>query len=429
MTDNARLTTDDTFLEDDDETASRVAKKQMQFRRMRRQGARHTLADLEDNPDLAISLTLAYFEITEQDTAANEGAETFGNRLCREFSARMPDVTLSSLSHIAPYSQQPVDFDKNMGIETALRQAIDIFDDNRAQRPEILPLGSHLVLGIRLAAEQTSLADRRQSLDELFVKPLSRQLATDLRNQQNLLIDDVAWRTSLASIGVRGMKHDELTIDDLQSSQQMASQRTSQLTSGSQTLTQPSVVADDDAEDADSAASTALRTQNLSNALSRLRLLTTLEAPITSQSKNEALILDHWSQGGDPLAYDYEGKTAELAGTINLQGSAMTAEVSQKVKRKKKKEQARDVKRRKLDEKVAESSQRSSQGLARPGEPVMSSQQVLGSRQLHSQAAPTSSQIFESQLTTASQPVSGVYGNRPSIGRRSLGRRGRRAGF
>ena len=118
-----------------------------------------------------------------------------------------------------------------------------------------------------------------------------------------------------------------------------------------------------------------------------------------------------------------------MAGTVGLKGSAMTAEVSQQVKRKKKKEQERNTKRRKLEEEVTRSNQRTSQGATGLS---TSSQQVSGNRQWRLQAgtqpeAMFSSQVLESQLTTASQPLPGAYGRRPP--KRLAGRRARRAGF
>lgn len=426
MTEKTRVLADDTFIDDDDATIIPL-KKQARFRRIKRQGARHTLADLDENPDLAISLKLAYEETTILDRDLNDSMETVINSTHEGFASTLPDLILDSLATFCTAMKPPIDFDNTLDLATTFRQVLHNTDDNLDSRLSIAPLAASNLLDIGAAQEQVSVLDHQQDLHSLFVQPLLQNVATATIDAQAHLLKSVAWRTALAGLGVYRTPEAESTVNS-QSSEPMPSQRSSQITSASRVLTQNTTAGTEDGEDGEAAFSAAQRTQALSSAISRLSLLTHVQMPETSQSKNETLILDHWSEGGDPSAYDYEEKTAALAGTINLKGSAMTAEVSQQVKRKKKKEQARNVKRRKIEESIAENSQRSSQSMAQPGS---SSQQPVDRRlrsQAASQAEPMASQTFESQLTTASQPVSGAYGGRRSLGGLG-GRRGRRAGF
>jgi len=429
MMDKTRVLADDTFIDDDDTTIS-LPKRQARFRRIKRQGARHTLADLDENPNLVISLRLAYDELIVLDKDMNDSLQIVINRTHECLASMLPDLVLGSLATFCTAIEPPVDLDNSMDLGTLIRQVLLNADDNMESRLSIAPLGLSDLLGTGAASEQVSLVDHKHNLYTLFVQPLLQQLVTATTDAQTELLNRIAWRTALAGLGVCRIQEVDSTVNS-QSSEPMPSQPSSQITSASQVNTQATTA---ETEDGEAALSAAQRTQAISSAISRLSLLTRLQMPETSQSKNETLILDHWLEGGDPAAYDYEEKTAALAGTINLKGSAMTAEVSQQVKRKKKKEQARNVKRRKIEERVAENSQRSSQSMALPNP---SSQQPIGNRRLRSNAAsqaePMSSQALESQLTTASQPVSGAYGSRPSMNRRSLGglgaRRGRRAGF
>jgi len=433
LTDKTRVFADDTFIDDDD-TAPSLLKRHAWYRQIRRQGARHTLADLEESPNLVISLGLAYNEMTERVEDPDDSIGTIINRTSEGFTLTKPDFALDSLASFCPALRLAAESDNSVDLVNMFQQVLQNSFDDPEHRLSIVALGANKVLGsgFGLAQGQVSLADLELRLHSLFVQPL-HQVTTALLENQAHLVKSIAWRSSLAGVGICRVQGVNSVINT-QLSEPTPSQHSSQIAPASQRSTQTSTVEAEADEDEEAAASAAQLTQAISPAISRLQFLTHVQMPITSQSKNEALILDHWAQGGDPAAYDYEGKTAALAGTINLEGSAMTAEVNQQVKRKKKKEQARNVKRRKLEESIAESSQRSIHNMAAPG---LSSQQSVGNRRLGPQAAsqaePMSSQTFESQLTTASQPVSGAYGGRSSIGRRSLGglasRRGRRAGF
>jgi len=181
----------------------------------------------------------------------------------------------------------------------------------------------------------------------------------------------------------------------------------------------------------DEIAEEAQRMESISNAVQRLQSLTIVDTPPTSQSNISALILNHWQLDTDPASYDYDVKTAEQAGTINLEGSAMTGDAVQQQKRKQQKDQERLGKRQKVADRLATSqmsqmSQRS-QDTVQTSMPTISSQPAAFSGIPSSQAFMPSSQIFESQMTTSSQPAGG-RGRLFGLGRAG-GRRGRRAGF
>lgn len=426
---------EDDFL-DDDEHENGMSRPQPLMHKLRRQGHRSLVNDeLWEQHDLTMPFDAVYDEITK----SVERIDISVDELVQAIHADSTDTHLEILSSYLPHSIAPqglgMERDVFVELQTAMASRTTMSDT-----ATIAPLGPAKILNTGL--DGSSSAGRREAIRTVYASSLSRIFPGALRHYHDDLIEDIVLTTTFARHGIPPAELDVRTAPIVQSSHDLGSQafRSSQATAIQNS--QRSVRGGDALEDQtpEEVTMEAQRIEGISNAVRRLQTLTILDTPPTSQSNITALTLNHWQIGTNPTSYDYDIKTAEQAGTISLEGSAMTGDAVQQQKRKQQKDQERLGKRQKVADRLAASqlSQQLSQQTqqtrqTRPSQdaamPVMSSQPAAAafSGIPSSQAFMPSSQGFESQMTASSQPVGG-RGRLSGMGRAG-GRRGRRAGF
>jgi len=424
------LADEDEFL-DDDEHNNNVSRPQSLMNKLRQQGHRSLVNDeLWEQHDLTMPFDAVYEEIIK----SVETTELSVDELVQAVRSISTDIHLEILSSYLPHSIAPQSLVLERDVIAELQTAIDSSTSDAAT---IEPLGPTKVLNTGL--DGSSSAATREALRAVFASSLSRLFPSALRRYHDELIENIVLTTIFARHGVHSPDDEIPRSQVVQSSRDPGSQafRSSQvlLTASSQRSARDGP--DQDDQTPEQIAEEAQRDESIANTVQRLQGLTIIDTPPTSQSNILALTLNHWQLDTDPASYDYDAKSAEQEGTINLEGSAMTGNAVQQQKRKQQKDQERLGKRQKVADRLAASqlSQMSqmtqmtqqSQDTVQTSMPVMSSQPAALSGIPSSQAFMPSSQVFESQMTTSSQPVSG-RGRSSGFGRAG-GRRGRRAGF
>jgi hypothetical protein len=415
------LADEDDFLDDDDHDNS-VSQTQPLMHKLRRNDRRSMMDDeLWEQHDLTMSFDAVYEEVTK----TVEGSEISVDELVNAVHLESTDTHLEILSSYLPRSIAP---------QSLSRERDMIAELTSSDATNIEPLGPAKVLNTGL--DGSSSTATREALRAVFADSLSRLFPGAVRRYHDDLIENIVLTTTFARHGVHSAEEETLRSPIARSSRGFGSQpfRSSQVAATASS--QRSARGEDalESQTPEEVAMEAQRVESISDTIQRLRSLTIIDTPPTSQSNISALTLNHWQLDTDPASYDYDAKAAEQEGTINLEGSAMTGDAAQQQKRKQQKDLERMGKRQKVADRLAASQQsqftqqsQQCQDTVQASMPVMSSQPAGLSGIPSSQAFMPSSQVFDSQMTTSSQPVGG-RGRLFGFGRPG-GRRGRKAGF
>jgi len=412
------LADEDEFL-DDDEQGNSVSQPHSLIHRIRRQGHRSMLTDeLWEKHDLTLPFDAVYEEITKSVGSTEVSVDELVQAVHRDSA----DTHLEILSSYLPHSIAP----QRLPLERDMITEFTMSNDTNVET-----LGPAKVLNTGL--DGSSSTATREALRAVFTLSLSRLFPGALRRYHDDLIENIVLTTTFSRHGMNSPGDDTLSSPIVLSSRNLESQtlRSSQVmaTASSQRSARGGETFED--QTPEEVALQAQHVESISNTIKRLQSLTIVDTPPTTQSNLSALTLNHWQLDTDPGSYDYDAKSAEQEGTINLEGSAMTGDAVQQQKRRQQKDQERLGKRQKVADRLAASqlSQQTqqSQDTMQASMPVMSSQPGAFSGIPSSQAFMPSSQVFDSQMTTSSQPTGG-RGRLFGLGRAG-GRRGRRAGF
>ena len=409
---------EDEFL-DDDERSNSVSQPQPLMHKLRRQGRRSMLNDeLWEQHDLTLPFEAVYEEVTKSVQSTEISVDELVQAVRRDSTNTHLEILSSCLPHsITPQRLAP-DWDA-------------IAEMTMSNATSIEPLGPANVLNTGL--DGSSSAATREALRAVFATSSSRLFPGALRRYHDDLIEDIVLTTMLARHGVNSPGDDLLSSPIIrQSSRNLESQtsRSSQvMTASSQRSARGgNALVDQTPEEV---AIEAQRAESITNTIKRVQSLTIIDTPPSGQSNISALTLNHWQVDTDPSSYNYDAKSAEQEGTINLEGSAMTGDAVQQQKRRQLKDQERLGKRKKVADRLAASqlsqmTQQSQDG-SQASRSAMSSQPAAFGGIPSPQAFMPSSQVFDSQMITSSQAVGG-RGRLLWTGRAG-GRRGRRAGF
>ena len=427
------LADEDEFL-DDDEHNNSVSQPQSLMNKLRQQGHRSLVNDeLWEQHDLTMPFDAVYEELSK----SVQSTELSLYELVQAVHTNFTDTHLEILSSYLPQSIAPQSLVLERDMIAELQTAIWASTSPIPHAANIEPLGPAKVLNTGLDGSSSSVT--REALRAVFASSLSRLFPSALRRYHDNLIENIVLTTTFARHGVHSSDNETPRSQVMQSSRDLSSQafRPSQVLPTASSQRSARGGPDQDDQTPEQIAEEAQVTESIANTVQRLQSLTIMDTPPTSQSNISALTLNHWHLDTDPASYDYDAKSAEQEGTINLEGSAMTGDAVQQQKRKQQKDQERLGKRQKVADRLAATqlSQMSqtgqlseqSQDTVQASMPVMSSQPAALSGIPSSQAFMPSSQVFESQMTTSSQPMGG-RGRLSGLGKAGR-RRGRRAGF
>jgi hypothetical protein len=428
-------TIEENFIDDEAFAADKVAKATAPFRRLRQSSTLYNFSSrVEQHAEWTIPFDFAYNAIARHPTNTAASAEAIIYDLVGSFYAQTPGTTLCSIATLLPHNRAPERADMGLDVMSIVEAALTVADVNVEEEKIVEILGSPATLGFASIDDRVSLASVHKYLAERYRLPLDKQLAAAIGEDQDGLVDRIAWQITLACLCIRPKAEDE-GIPNTQASISVPPVEASQAIPDSIPLDSQLAeilvdeVAGQPAEDhnPELIAAAAQQAENIDSVVSRLQRLTTLINPPTSQSNTIALTLNHWQLHSDPAVYSYEEKMASQTGTVNLEGSAMTAEVVQAVKKRKEKQAKKEVKRRKIAEKASQASQQSQTWTQ---DTAFASSQVLpNSSQFLSQQMVSSSQPVASQLNTASQAVPGRFSGRLNASRQGPRAKARRAGF
>lgn len=424
---------------DDDSSTKKTTRTSSLIQRLRHNDSLHNLsARTDDNTEWTIPLDIAYDALVKE-VSTTTSTEMAMRDLAEAISQEASDSTFCSISGCLPHLPIPQRYDNEFNVISTLESMLAANNADLDQELTVTMLGSAITLGLASAFESLSLDQMHEHFAERYTAALSNKLPAEVHEHQASLVDRIVWQVTLASLCVRPRVPEEPEAEGSDPNQALSIESNaaavpSTLQLDSQTvgthLDEAEAVPEEE-HNLEMIKAAAQQAESIDAVVSRLQRLTTVANPPIEQSNTIALTLTHWQLHSDPAVYDYEEKNASQRGTINLEGSAMSAEVVQELKKRKEKEAKKEVKRRKIAEKANQASQQSLAWTQETG-PFASSQVLPGSSQFLSQDIESSSQAVESQMTTASQAVPGRYiGARPGpgLGRKAGRGKVRRAGF